>query len=139
MPEGQRAGRLLSGAGRDARSLLIKSWALVRRQLTRRRRRRSSTWLAGQDETVKGLLNQHTQGLKSAAGSRNAPSARISASSSKICRAKPRKARIPKKALTDACSNKISQAERRAAFAEEAITPGVGCLNVKAAYASGNN
>ena len=90
-------------------------------------------WLANQDDTVKGLLTQHTQGLKSALDSERTQR-QVLSRQLKDLQGKAEKGSDTEEAA-DRCVSKLEQTEWRAAFVEEAVTPGVGCLNVKAAYA----
>jgi hypothetical protein len=91
------------------------------------------TWLAGQDETVKGLLAQHTQGLKSALDAERTQRGDL-AKQVRDLAAKAEEGSELKKSLTEALA-KIDQSDRRIAFVEEAITPAVSCRNIKAAWA----
>ena len=74
------------------------------------------TWYAGLEAPAKRLFAAHIAGLKTALDTERTNRAALA------------------KQLTDA-STRLEAAERRAAFAEDAIKPEIGCTNVKAAFA----
>lgn len=90
-------------------------------------------WLAVQPETVKSLYQEHTgrfnADLAALRQERNDQARQL-----KELQGKVEKGSDTEKLLMD-MQSKLEQSERRAAFNEEASTPGVGCLNPKAAYA----
>jgi small-conductance mechanosensitive channel len=90
------------------------------------------TWLEKQDEAVKKLYESHTVKLtntvKATREERDALARQL-----KDVLPKVEKGSEAEKSLTDTLS-KLEQAERRAAFAEEASKPEIGCSNPKAAY-----
>lgn len=88
-------------------------------------------WLAGQDEAVKGLLTQHTAGLRSALESERTQRSELAKQLKEI---KPEKGSEAEKSLQE-LQGKLEAAERRAQFAEDAHKPEIGCVNAKAAWA----
>jgi len=90
-------------------------------------------WYGGADEQVKALVEGHVSGLKTALATERQGRSELSKQIKDLA-AKAEKGSELEKQLTEA-SAKLEAAERRAAFAEDAIRPEVGCTNVKAAYA----
>lgn len=90
------------------------------------------SWLAGQDETTKGLLDGHTKGLKSALDTERTERTNL-ATQIKALQAKAEKGSELEKSLID-LQSQLSIAQRRAEFAEEASKPEIGCLNPKLAW-----
>lgn len=88
------------------------------------------TWLAGQDDTVKGLLDKHTGGLRTALHTER-ENAKTLAKQVKDLAAKADASTEAGKQLVD-LSGKLESAEKRAAFVEEAAA--AGCRNVKLAW-----
>ena len=90
-------------------------------------------WLASQPENIKTLYQDHTSRF-------NADLAAVRQERNDLTRqfkelqGKAEKGSDTEKLLQQA-QDQLSKAERRAAFAEEASSPAVGCLNIKAAYA----
>jgi len=91
------------------------------------------SWLGSQDETVKGLIDAHIKGLKSALESERAQRSDLARQLRDVT-AKAEKGSELEKALMEV-STQLEAAERRAAFYEEAGRPEIGCLNPKAAFA----
>jgi hypothetical protein len=91
------------------------------------------SWLGSQDETVKGLIDGHIKGLKSALESERAQRSDLARQLRDVT-AKAEKGSELEKALMEV-STQLEAAERRAAFYEEAGRPEIGCLNPKAAFA----
>lgn len=91
------------------------------------------TWYGALDTQAKSLFDEHVNGLKTALHTERDNRAAL-AKQIKDLAAKADKGSELEKQLTDA-SAKLEAAERRAAFAEDAIKPEIGCTNVKAAFA----
>ena len=91
------------------------------------------SWFGSQDETVKGLIDAHIKGLKSALESERAQRSDLARQLRDVT-AKAEKGSELEKALMEV-STQLEAAERRAAFYEEAGRPEIGCLNPKAAFA----
>lgn len=91
------------------------------------------SWFGSQDETVKGLIDGHIKGLKSALESERAQRSDLARQLRDVT-AKAEKGSELEKALMEV-STQLEAAERRAAFYEEAGRPEIGCLNPKAAFA----
>ena len=91
------------------------------------------TWYGGLEAPAKSLFDTHITGLKTALDTERTNRAAL-AKQIKDLAAKADKGSELEKQLTDA-SAKLEAAERRAAFAEDAIKPEIGCTNVKAAFA----
>lgn len=91
------------------------------------------TWYTGLDEQGRGLVDGHVMGLKSALATERQNRADLSKQIKDLA-AKAEKGSEAEKQLLDTFA-KLEAAERRAAFAEDAIRPEIGCSNVKAAYA----
>jgi hypothetical protein len=89
-------------------------------------------WLDAQPDEVKTLYQAHTTGLhntvKATREERDALSRQI-----KDLLPKAEKGSELEKSLSE-ISTRLEQAERRAAFAEEAVKPEIGCRNPKAAF-----
>lgn len=90
------------------------------------------TWLGSQDETVRGLLDGHTQGLKSALESER-DQRKTLAKQIKDMTGKLDASSDAAKQLSE-ISGKLEQTERRAAFFEDAAKPEIGCSNPRAAF-----
>ena len=91
------------------------------------------TWYGALDTQAKSLFDEHVNGLKTALDTERTNRAAL-AKQIKDLAAKADKGSELEKQLTDA-STRLEAAERRAAFAEDAIKPEIGCTNVKAAFA----
>lgn len=91
------------------------------------------SWLAQQDETIRGLLDGHVKGLKSALESERSQRGDLARQLREVT-AKAEKGSELEKTLTDMTA-RVDAAEGRAAFYEEAGRPEVGCANSKAAFA----
>lgn len=91
------------------------------------------TWVASQDETVKGLIDGHVKGLKSALESERTQRSDLARQLRDVT-AKAEKGSELEKALTEV-SAQLEVTERRAAFYEDAGRPEIGCSNPKAAFA----
>jgi hypothetical protein len=89
-------------------------------------------WLAAQDDAVKGLLDEHTKGLKSALQAerqqRNDLAKQLRDASKAM-----EEGSAARTALEE-MTGKLEQAERRAQFLEDAMRPDVGCANPRAAF-----
>lgn len=88
------------------------------------------TWIASQDEQVKGLLESHTKGLKSALESER-ESRKTFEKQIKELAAKAEKGSDAEKQL-NLLSEQIASTDRKASFYEEAHTAGV--TNLKLAF-----
>ena len=91
------------------------------------------TWYGGLETPHKTLFDSHVAGLKTALNTERDNRAALTKQIKDLA-AKADKGSELEKQLTDA-SAKLEAAERRAAFAEDAIKPEIGCTNVKAAFA----
>ena len=91
------------------------------------------TWYAGLDATVKGLVDGHVQGLRTALASERVERGTLTRQIKDI-QDKAGKGSDLEKQLSDLQAT-LTATERKAAFVEDAIRPEVGCVNVKAAYA----
>jgi hypothetical protein len=89
-------------------------------------------WLAAQPETVQTLVAQHTTGLKSALESERQQRKEF-AKQLRDATAKAEQGSAAQQALQE-ITGRAEQAERRAAFFEEANRADVGCTNARAAY-----
>lgn len=89
-------------------------------------------WLAGQDGTVKGLIESHVKGLKTALETERTERGNLSKQLKDLA-GKADKDSDLQKALTGA-QQQLEAAERRAVFAEEASRPEIGCSNPKLAF-----
>jgi len=89
-------------------------------------------WLQSQDETIRGLYEQHTAGLKSALQSERAGRAELA----KQLREASKKAEggSEMQKLLEENAGRLEEAEARAAFFEEAARPEIGCSNPRLAY-----
>lgn len=90
------------------------------------------SWLDGQDETIKELYKQHSEGLlntvKATRQERDALAKQIKdLAKSQVEGSDARKA-------LDAMGEKLEATERRAAFLEDAIRPEIQCRNPRAAW-----
>jgi len=90
------------------------------------------TWVASQDDTVKGLIDGHVKGLKSALDNERSQRGDL-AKQLRDVTAKAEKGSELEKALTDV-STQLEGATRRAAFYEEAGKSEIGCSNPKLAF-----
>lgn len=90
-------------------------------------------WLLTQDETVRGLYENHTKGLKSALDSERTQRGEL-AKQLKEAAGKAEKGSELEKALNDATA-RAEMAERQAAFYVDASKPEIGCSNARAAFA----
>lgn len=86
-----------------------------------------------QDTKVKELYEKHTSGLKSAL-EKERDEKRDLSKQLKDLLPKAEKGSELEKQLSETLT-KFEAAERRASFAEDAIKPEIGCVNIKAAYA----
>ncbi len=91
------------------------------------------TWYNGLDTAQKGLVDNHVTGLKTALQSERTERSNLARQISDLQKTAAKGSDLEKQ-LTD-LQNTLALTERRAAFAEDAIKPEVGCTNVKAAYA----
>lgn len=91
------------------------------------------SWLGSQDETIRGLIDGHVKGLKSALESERSQRGDLARQLRDVT-AKAEKGSDLEKALTEV-STQLEAAERRAAFYEDAGRPEIGCSNPKAAFA----
>ncbi len=91
------------------------------------------TWYGALDTQAKSLFDEHVNGLKTALDTERTNRAAL-AKQIKDLAAKADKGSELEKQLNEA-STRLEAAERRAAFAEDAIKPEIGCTNVKAAFA----
>lgn len=89
-------------------------------------------WLAEQPETVQTLIASHTSGLKSALESERSER-KNTARQLRDALAQAEKGSALEKSLQE-ITGRAEQAERRAAFFEDAARPDVGCTNARAAY-----
>lgn len=89
-------------------------------------------WLGEQPEQVRGGLEKHTSGLKSALENERTQRKDF-ARQLKDLTGKAEKGSEAEKALGE-MSSRLEQSERRAAFYEEAGKPENGCINPKAAF-----
>ena len=90
-------------------------------------------FLEKQPESVQKLYETHTSGLKSAL-QKERDSKKDLDDQLKAATAKAEKGSDLEKTLLE-LQKQSAASERRARFAEEAITPEIGCTNVKAAFA----
>lgn len=90
------------------------------------------SWLGSQDETVKGLIDGHVKGLKSALESERTQRSDLARQLRDVT-ARAEKGSELEKALTEV-SAQLEVTERRAAFYEEAGRPEIGCTNPRLAY-----
>lgn len=90
-------------------------------------------FLAGQPAEVKALYDQHVAGLqntvKATRGERDALQRELRELSQKAEKGSEAEKRLGE------IADRLQAAERRAAFAEQAVRPDVGCSNPKAAFA----
>lgn len=91
------------------------------------------TFLEKQDPKVKELYEKHTSGLRSALSTEREEKKTLSAQLKELLPKAEKGSELESK-LTETVG-KMEAAERRAAFAEEAIKPEIGCRNIKAAFA----
>jgi len=89
-------------------------------------------WIAEQPDNVKTLVAQHTTGLKSALEAERTER-KNQAKQLRDALAKAEKGSETEKALQE-ITGRAEQAERRAAFFEEAVRADVGCTNARAAF-----
>ena len=89
-------------------------------------------WLEQQDEQIRSLYEAHTAKLTNAVRATRQERDDL-AKQLKDLLPKAEKGSELEKSLADALG-RIEQAERRAAFAEEAVKPEIGCRNPRAAY-----
>ena len=90
------------------------------------------SWIGSQDEAVKGLIDGHVKGLKSALDSERAQRGDLARQLRDVT-AKAEKGSELEKALTEV-SAQLEVTERRASFYEEAGRPEIGCSNPRLAY-----
>lgn len=90
-------------------------------------------WVEAQDDSVKGLIDGHVKGLKSALDNERTQRGDL-AKQLRDVTAKAEKGSELESALTEV-SAQLEAAERRAAFYEDAGRPEIGCSNPKAAFA----
>lgn len=90
------------------------------------------SWLGEQPEHVRGGLDKRTQGLKSALETEREQRKEL-ARQLKDALPKAEKGSELERALNET-SSRLEQVERRAAFAEEAGKPEIGCSNPRAAF-----
>lgn len=90
-------------------------------------------WYNGLDAPHKGLVDNRLQALESALNTERQNRTDLSKRIRDLA-AKADKGSELEKQLNEA-STRLEAAERRAAFAEDAIKPEIGCTNVKAAFA----
>lgn len=90
-------------------------------------------YLDKQPQEVKELYQKDIHGLKNALDTERTEKKTLSAQLKELS-SKAEKGSELEKQLSETLG-KMEAAERRAAFAEEAIKPEIGCTNVKAAYA----
>lgn len=89
-------------------------------------------WFAEQPEPVQSLVAQHTAGLKSALESERSER-KNTARQLRDALAQAEKGSALEKSLQE-ITGRAEQAERRAAFFEDAARPDVGCTNARAAF-----
>lgn len=90
------------------------------------------TWVAAQDEVVKGLIDGHVKGLKSALDNERSQRSDL-AKQLRDVTAKAEKGSELATALTQV-SAQLEEAERRATFYADAGKPEIGCSNPRAAF-----
>ncbi len=90
-------------------------------------------WLDTQDELVRDAYKKHLNGLLNTVKTTRSERDELNRQLKELL-PKAEKGSEAEKLLTE-FSTKLEQAEQRAAFAEEAIKPEIGCSNPKAAYA----
>jgi hypothetical protein len=90
-------------------------------------------WIGTQDETVKGLYEGHVAGLQNTVKATRKERDELKSLVEDLNK-KAEKGSEFEKSLTEFTA-KLEQAERRAAFVEDAVKPEIGCKNPKAAYA----
>lgn len=91
------------------------------------------SWYGGLAADVKGLVDEHVSGLRTALLTERQNRTDLSKQIKDLA-AKAEKGSELEKQLGETLG-KLETSERRATFAEEAIRPEIGCSNVKAAYA----
>lgn len=91
------------------------------------------TWYGGLDATAKGLLDSHTNGLKTALQSERMQRQDLARQIADLQKSAAKGSDLEKQLTTLQAS--LTATERKAAFVEDAIRPEIGCVNVKAAYA----
>lgn len=91
------------------------------------------SWLGSQDDSVKGLIDGHVKGLKSALDNERTQRSDLARQLREVT-AKAEKGSELEAALMEV-SAQLEAAERRAAFYEDAGRPEIGCSNPKAALA----
>jgi len=89
-------------------------------------------WVDAQDDSVKGLIDGHVKGLKSALDNERTQRSDL-AKQLRDVSAKAGKGSELETALTEV-STQLEAAERRAAFYEDAGRPEIGCTNPRLAY-----
>ena len=89
-------------------------------------------WLEGQPDAVKKLYGEHTAGLQSALKSERQQRGELSGQLQEA--SKKLEEGSEAKKLLDEQVSKLEEAEQRAAFYEDAVTPEIGCSNPKLAY-----
>ena len=90
-------------------------------------------FLEKQPEDVKKLYDNHTTGLRNSVSAARKERDDLSKQVKELLKSAEKGSELEKQ-LTD-FHGKLESAERRAAFAEDAIKPEIGCTNVKAAFA----
>lgn len=85
------------------------------------------SWLDSQDESVKGLIDGHVKGLKSALDNERTQRSDLARQLREVTTKAEKESEL--------VSAQLEAAERRAAFYEDAGRPEIGCSNPKAALA----
>ena len=89
-------------------------------------------WLTAQDETIRGLYEQHTAGLKSALQAERTQRQDLAKQLREAAK-KSEGGSETQKALEETAT-RLEEAEARATFFEEAARPEIGCSNPRLAY-----
>lgn len=91
------------------------------------------TWYASLDAPLKGLVDSHVSGLKTALTSERSERTTLSRRIGELQKVADKGSDMERQ-LAD-LQGALAATERRAAFVEEGIRPEIGCTNVKTAYA----
>jgi hypothetical protein len=94
------------------------------------------TWIAGQDEKVKGLYQTHITGLqntvKATRAERDDYAKKLREAAQQL-----EKGSAAEKQISEMAAS-LEAAQRKAQFIEDAVNPEIGCRNTKAAFALAN-
>ncbi len=90
------------------------------------------TWLQGQDDATRQLIEGHTQGLRTALQSERQQRSDLARQLRELAPQAEKGSKLEQQ-LTQ-IQSQVEAAERRAQFVEEAIRPEVGCSNPRAAF-----